>query len=371
VSGFACIGRQIVRSRAPLRIGLAGGGTDVSPYCDEFGGLVLNATIDMHAHAAVLPSPDGQVRFIASDVGTEETLPLSDRYGTETGLRLHRGVYNRIIADFNAGEAVPMTVITSVDCPYGSGLGASSALTVALVEALCAMLGISLCEYDVARLALRIERTDLGLLGGRQDQFAAAFGGVNLIEFGAGDRVTVNPLPISKTAQRELESATLLFFTGVARSSAKIIGSQMAEMRSRSRRSLAALHQLKSDAAEVKTALVEGKLGQVAEVFRRSWSAKKATARGVSTPLIDAVYERAIGAGALAGKVSGAGGGGFMLFLVDPAKREEVVEALTLSGGGGTPMRCSFTLEGSSAWAPQNRYKGGFEHADAGRTRAA
>jgi len=340
-----------VRGRAPLRIGLAGGGTDVSPYCDDYGGAVLNATISLYAYATILPSPDGKVRFIANDMRRSETLEAATTYPTADGLRLHRGVYNRVVRDFGGGEPMPLTLVTSVDSPFGSGLGSSSALTVAMVEAFRGCLSLPLGEYDVAHLAFSIERADVGLNGGRQDQYAATFGGVNFIEFAANDRVIVNPLPLRPSTLIELESSTLLYFTGVSRSSAEIIDNQAAAIRAKSKPSLEAMHQLKREALELKAALLRGELHEIVDIFRRSWEAKKATAPGITTALIDEIYEATLAAGALAGKVSGAGGGGFMMFFVDPVDRDRVVA--TLEGMGGHVTRCAFTDKGATSWAIQ------------------
>jgi len=170
-----------IRSRAPLRLGLAGGGTDVSPYSDEFGGAVLNATIDRYAFAFIEPSPDGHIHFIASDLESDERFPLDLDALSGASLVLHAAVYRRMIRDFGGGRPLAVRVQTSVDAPPGSGLGSSSALVVALVEAFRALLDLPLGPYEVAHLAYEIERVDLGLSGGKQDQYAATFGGVNYI----------------------------------------------------------------------------------------------------------------------------------------------------------------------------------------------
>jgi len=339
----------LFRSRAPLRIGLAGGGTDVSPYCDNYGGAVLNATINLYAYATIQPNRSGEVRFIATDIGQEETLPLAPRYDHTEGLRLHRGVYNRIVGSFNGGVPIPLTMVTSVDSPFGSGLGSSSALTVAMIEAFRIMLQLPLGDYDVAHLAYGVERTDLALAGGRQDQYAATFGGINFMEFTANDRVIVNPLTLPSTILNELESSTLLYFTGQSRSSDAIINRQAAAIRSGTAKSIEAMHQLKREALELKAALLRGEFDEMAGIFNRSWTAKKATASGVTTARIDEVYRTAIEAGALGGKVSGAGGGGFMMFLIDPVDRERISRAL--SALGGTTTRCAFTEKGATAWS--------------------
>jgi D-glycero-alpha-D-manno-heptose-7-phosphate kinase len=340
--------QDVIRARAPLRIGLAGGGTDVSPYCDKYGGAVLNITINMYAYATIVASPDGKVHFVGNDVGTEEVHEPGAPLPTDQGLRLHRGVYNRIIRDYNDGKPLPITLVTSVDSPFGSGLGSSSALTVAMVEAFRAYLKLPLGEYDVAHLAFVVERLDIGLNGGRQDQYAATFGGINFMEFAANDRVIVNPLRIPESTLSELESSTLLYFTGVSRASAAIIDHQTASIRAGTLSSVEAMHQLKREALELKAALLRGGLHEMVEILRRGWEAKKATAPGVTTELIDSIYTDALAAGALAGKVSGAGGGGFMMFLVDPIERDRVAAALRKRDGHVHP--CAFTEKGASSW---------------------
>ena len=210
-----------IRARVPLRLGLAGGGTDLSPYCDEFGGAVLNLTIDRYAYATIEPSRDGRVHFIAPDLNLTETFP-SDRQAIESSkLPLHAGVMTRMLRDFG-GDVVPAIRVTSfVDAPPGSGLGSSSALVVALVEAFRALLAAPLGPYDVAHLAFEIERIDLALAGGRQDQYAATFGGVNFIEFHANDRVIVNPLRVPPGVLNELEISLITCFSGVTRRSGR------------------------------------------------------------------------------------------------------------------------------------------------------
>jgi D-glycero-alpha-D-manno-heptose-7-phosphate kinase len=341
----------IVRGRAPLRLGLAGGGTDVSPYCDLYGGAVLNVTISLYAYATITPSPDGRVRFIATDVGIDETHELSDCYPLDSGLQLHRAVYNRIIRDFHGGKPLPLTLTTSVDSPLGSGLGSSSALTVAMVEAFSGLLRLPLGEYDVAHLAFRIERIDADMNGGRQDQYAATFGGVNFIEFAANDRVIVNPLSLRPAVLHELESSTILFYTGASRKSSQIIDKQAAGVRERNDKSIEAMHQLKREALELKAALLRGELREFAEIYRRSWEAKKATAAEVTNQQIDDVYEAMIKAGALGGKVSGAGGGGSMIFFVDPTKRSRSVALLNEMNG--QVIGCGFTFTGATSWTAE------------------
>ena len=231
----------------------------------------------------------------------------------------------------------------------GSGLGSSSALVVALVEAFRTFLGLPLGQYDVAHTAFEIERLELNLAGGKQDQYAATFGGANFIEFLAEHRVIVNPLRVPSGLLNELETSTVICFTGVSRSSAVIIEDQTRRMTGPGR-ALDDLHQLKADAIEMKQALLRGEIPHMAVVLNRSWEAKKRTASGISTALIETLYERGRAAGAMGGKVSGAGGGGFMMFLVPPPRRMQLIRALNEAGGTATGVH--FTAEGAESWAP-------------------
>jgi D-glycero-alpha-D-manno-heptose-7-phosphate kinase len=335
------------RARAPLRLGLAGGGTDLSPYCDQFGGAVLNVTIDRFAFASILPRNDRKVVFEADDLGLTEVLapgvaPSACR------LPIHAAAYLRMMRDFYDGAILGMTIRTTIDAPPGSGLGSSSALVVALVEALRAVLGAPLGPYDVARMAFEIERVDLGLSGGRQDQYAAAFGGINFIEFPDGDRAIVNPLRVAGAIRSELESSLVVCFSGRSRKSAEIIDRQVSSMLSSSGDTLVALHALKDGAIEMKRALLAGEIESMAELLNQSWVSKRATAKGISTNRIDDLMRLALDNGALGGKVSGAGGGGFMFFIVHPERRYRLVEALTAAGAAAGPVM--LTDHGSETW---------------------
>ena len=336
-----------IRARAPLRLGFAGGGTDLSPYCDEFGGAVLNFTIDRFAYAFVSPRDDGRVVFRARDLDMEESFVLgADMSGGR--LALHRGVYQRMLREGAGRPPFAITVTTAVDAPPGSGLGSSSGLVVALVDAFRAFLDLPLGQYDVAHLAFEIERKDLGLSGGKQDQYAAAFGGLNFIEFLAGDRVIVNPLRVASRIRNELESSLVICFSGRSRESTAIIDQQTRAMVSRSAPALEALHQLKRDAIEMKRALLQGHISEMARILDHSWVSKKATASGVSNQALDELYEHARSNGATAGKVSGAGGGGFMMFMAPPEERLRLVNALNSAGARATPVK--FADLGCETW---------------------
>ena len=340
--------RRVVRARAPLRLGLAGGGTDLSPYCDEYGGAVLNSTVDRYAYAFIEPSPDGQLRFAARDLGLEESVAPDAAALGAARLAIHAGVYRRMLGQFAGGAMPPLQITTYVDAPAGSGLGSSSALVVALVEAFRTWLALPLGLYDVAHLAFEIERIDLALAGGKQDQYAAAFGGANFIEFLPHDRVIVNPLRVPRGFINELETSLVTCFSGVSRQSARIIQEQQRRMENHGADAIAGLHQLKADAIEMKQALLRGEIRHMAEILNRSWAAKKRTADGVSSDTIDTLHATALAHGALAGKVSGAGGGGFVMFIVPPQRRVALIRSLNDAGAVASAVH--FTQEGAESW---------------------
>jgi D-glycero-alpha-D-manno-heptose-7-phosphate kinase len=339
---------MIVRSRAPLRLGLAGGGTDVSPYCDLYGGAVLNATIDLYAYTILQPTDDGRVSFIAPDLdGSYESAP--DEIPTiAEPLALHRAVYRRIVSQFNGGRPLPCRITTFCDAPPGSGLGTSSTMVVSLVKAFVEWLNLPLGEYEIAHLAFEIERIDAGLEGGRQDQYAATFGGVNFMEFQPQDRVIVNPLRIKNWIISEMETSLVLFNSGVTRSSAHIIKEQTDNLTRHIGTTLEAMHAIKEDAFEMKECLLRGDFDRLARCMRKTWESKKRLTGSISNSHIDAVMETALDAGARAGKISGAGGGGFITFLVAPERRVAVIRAL--SKQEGRVMTCHFTRHGTEGW---------------------
>lgn len=336
------------RARAPLRLGLAGGGTDLSPYCDDHGGAVLNATINQFAYAHVFPSENGKVTFRARDVGEEETAPADADLPVRQGLMLHRAVYAQIIKSYCGGVGIPLTVSTTIDVPVGSGLGASSALVVALVEAFRTALELPLGPYDVARLAFEIERVVLGLAGGRQDHYAASFGGLNYMEFLAQERVIVNPLRMRRDYLNEFELSLVIAFTGQSRRSDTIIREQVLGLTAVDPEILSSMHALKRDATEMKIALLTGKIREVAEILGHSWTAKKRTATGVSSSKVEEMYDVAMKAGAWAGKVSGAGGGGFLMLMTDPENRYRLISHINRAGGSASAAKLTF--EGAEGW---------------------
>ncbi|WP_345969901.1 dehydrogenase [Sulfurimonas sp. HSL1-6] len=340
---------MIIRSKAPLRLGLAGGGTDVSPYCDEFGGVVLNATIDMYAYCTIEVCDEEKIVFEAADRNEKVEYKATSSLPIDGMLDLHKGVYNRVIRDFNDNKPLSFNMTTYSDAPAGSGLGSSSTMVVVILKAFVEWLNLPLGEYDIAQLAYDIERKDIGLSGGKQDQYAATFGGFNFMEFYEKDRVIVNPLRVKNWIIDELESSMVLFFTGASRESAKIIDEQKKNAETKQEKSIQAMHELKADAYIMKEAILKGDISKFAETLGKSWEAKKRTAVSISNSHIDQIYSAALEAGAYAGKVSGAGGGGFMMFVVNPVKRLQVIEKLNAYDGGRV-MNFHFVTEGTKGW---------------------
>jgi len=338
---------MIIRSKAPLRLGLAGGGTDVSPYSDIYGGAVLNATISMYAYATIETLKDGKIIIEAID--RNETLKFDSKEILELDgkLDLIKGVYNRIVKDFTK-KPISFKLTTYVDAPAGSGLGSSSTLVVAILSAFAEWLGLPLGEYDLAHLAYEIERIDLKISGGKQDQYAATFGGFNFMEFYDGDRVIVNPLRIKKEIVNELQFNLLLYYTGTSRLSSKIIEAQVKNVETKKEKSIDALHKLKEQAILMKEALLKGRLNDIGELLDFGWQHKKQMAEGITNPVIEEIYETAKKAGAIGGKISGAGGGGFMILYCPKNTRYKVIEALQKFGGEF--RRYQFTKYGVEAW---------------------
>jgi D-glycero-alpha-D-manno-heptose-7-phosphate kinase len=330
---------MIYRSKAPLRIGLAGGGTDVSPYSDLYGGAILNATLSLYAHATIEPIQENgaheegnRIVLTAIDQMEEESFDANNDLPGNGKLILLKGVCSRIQKDFGLPKK-DFRLSTFVDAPAGSGLGTSSTLVVAIIGAFAEMLRLPLGEYDIAHYAYEIERKDLGLAGGKQDQYAATFGGVNYMEFYDEDKVIVNPLRIKQQYLFELENNLLLYYTSKSRESAKIIEQQAKNVTDQKETSIEAMHQLKQQAQMMKEALLKGRLHEIGEILDFGFQQKRKMASGISNELMDEIYETAKVAGATGGKISGAGGGGFMIFYCPGNTKYNVAKELEKFGG--------------------------------------
>ena len=336
-----------IRSKAPLRIGLAGGGTDVSPYSDLYGGNILNITLNQYAYATIIPRKNGQILLSSQDRNEFVCLESTNELIIDGNLNLLKGVYNRIVKQFTL-EKLSFELHTYVDVPAGSGLGTSSTLVVAIVGAFCEWLKLPLGEYDIAHLAFEIERIDLKMSGGKQDQYSATFGGLNFMEFYKDDKVIVNPLRVKQNYLNELHFSSLLYYTGVSRISAQIIDSQVANVYSKESKSIEAMHSLKKQALMMKEAVLKGQLSQVGELLHYGWQEKKKMAEEISNNEIDFLYESVLRAGATGGKISGAGGGGFMFIYCPEVARYAVTKVLKQFNGEIKPFQ--FVEEGLTTW---------------------
>ncbi len=338
---------MIIRSKAPLRIGLAGGGSDVSPYSDLYGGAILNATVSLYAYATIIPRNDGKIIIHASDKKERLVYNTTSELPIDGTLDLLKGIYNRVVKNFTH-EALSFELTTFVDAPPGSGMGTSSTLVTAVLGAFAEWLKLPLGEYDIAHLAYQIEREDLAMAGGKQDQYAATFGGVNFMEFYKDDKVIVNPLRIRSKVLNELAYNLVLFNTDTSRVSADIIKKQQKNVTQKNEVSIQAMHNIKKQAVLMKEALLKEDLDKIGELLQYGYEFKKQMAKGIATPYMEDLYQTALQAGATGGKISGAGGGGFMFFYCPENTRFDVIKALEKKGG--LSKRYQFTEEGLTTW---------------------
>jgi len=338
---------MLIRSKAPLRLGLAGGGTDVAPYSDIYGGAILNATISMYAYATIKPRTDGKIILNAVDKNESYTLKSSTSLKIDGKLDLHKGAYNKVVKEFSK-KALSFELSTFVDAPAGSGLGTSSTLMVAILGAFAEWMKLPLGEYDIAHLAYEIERVDLNMAGGKQDQYSATFGGVNYMEFLKNDKVIVNPLRIKDRYLAELANNLVLYYTETSRLSSAIIENQQKNVKEKNKKSIEAMHKLKEQAVMMKECLLKGNIDEIGNILDFGWKFKKQLASGVSNKFIDDIYTTAIKNGATGGKISGAGGGGFIFFYCPGITRYSVIDALKKFGGQA--KRYDFTTSGLATW---------------------
>ncbi len=338
---------MIVRSKAPLRLGLAGGGTDVSPYCDRFGGAILNATINLYAYASIEPTTENTIQIESIDRKVFVSYPSDFILPKDGKLELIKAVYEKVVRKFSL-EPLSFKLSTYTDAPAGSGLGSSSTLVVAVLGAFTEWLKLPLGEYDIAQLAYEIERVDMKMAGGRQDQYSATFGGVNFMEFYKDDKVIVNPLKIKEQYLEELAHNLLLYYTETNRFSSDIIASQVKQVVTDNTIAIEATHQLKKQATLMKELLLKGEINEVGRILDFGWQNKKGLTQGITNEFIDKIYSTALANGATGGKISGAGGGGFMVFYCPGNSRYKVIESLQQFGG--YEKKYSFTKEGLSTW---------------------
>ncbi len=301
----------------------------------------------MYAYATIQPRTDNKIVLNSLDKKSRIEYESVEEMVVDGRFDLAKGIYNRIVKDF-AQSPLSFELTTFVDAPPGSGLGTSSTLVVAILGAFAEWLNLPLGEYDLAHLAYEIERFDLNMAGGKQDQYAATFGGVNFMEFSKDDKVIVNPLRVKSVYLNELAYNLVLYNTETSRLSSKIIEAQSRNVIAHDEISIQATSNLKEQAIRMKEAILKGNLDQIGEILDFGWQNKKKMAKGITNKLIDDIYNTAIQNGASGGKISGAGGGGFMLFYCPNNSRIKVIDALEEFGGGF--KRYEFTTSGLTTW---------------------
>ena len=332
---------RVIRSKAPLRISFSGGGTDVPPYPTLEGGCVLSATISRYAYGSLRLRRDSQIRIHSADFGVTLTYDAQDKLEYDGRLDLIKATINRFVN----GDIGGFDLFLETGVPPGSGLGASSAVVVCLVGLLNEVYHLRLTDHQIAEMAYHIEREELGIEGGMQDQYSATFGGMNFIEF-FGNHVVVNPLRVKPEAADELEHNLVLCYTGTSRLSSGIIKDQV--MRYSEGSSLESLRHLKELTVKMKRYLLQGDLAAFGEVLHEEWTWKKRLSEKITNSNIDGIYERAREAGAIGGKITGAGGGGYLLLYCPFEARHYV--AGVMQDGGVTVSDFSFSREGLEVW---------------------
>jgi D-glycero-alpha-D-manno-heptose-7-phosphate kinase len=312
----------------------------------------LNATINLYAYCTLEETNSGKIEITATDLGQHLICDSVKELPIDGMLDLHKGIYNRILKDFQC-EPLSFRITTYSDAPVGSGLGSSSTMVVCILKAFAEWLNLAMGDYEIARLAYEIERKDLNLSGGKQDQYAAAFGGFNFMEFLKDDHVIVNPLRIKRWIIDELEASFILYYTGASRSSASIIDEQKKNTTSGNAVAIEAMHKIKQSAIDMKTALLKGDINTFAHILGDAWENKKKMASSITNGMIQQAFDTALNVGAIAGKVSGAGGGGFIMFVVEPTQKRQVIAALNELNGHVIGFQ--FSEGGTHGWKIYNK----------------
>jgi D-glycero-alpha-D-manno-heptose-7-phosphate kinase len=332
---------RLIRAKAPLRVSFAGGGTDVPPFPEQEGGLVLSATINRYAYGALAPRGDASIGVESVDFGVSVDYAEDDSLAFDGRLDLVKAAIRKL------GRG-GFDLFLHSNAPPGSGLGASSAVMVTLIGLLKEYHRLPFTDYEIADLAFTLEREDLGIKGGLQDQYAATFGGFNYIEMDGG-RVVVNPLRVPSDVVHELEHNMLLCYTGRTRRSDHIIEDQTRRLAEREDDALEGLRMQKRLAQEMKDALLRRRLSEFGDLLGTAWEFKKKMSPRITTGFIDDAYETARREGALGGKVTGAGGGGYMLFFCPFQRKHRVADALIRMGGEVTEFE--FARAGLTTWS--------------------
>jgi D-glycero-alpha-D-manno-heptose-7-phosphate kinase len=349
---------MIIRSRAPLRIGLAGGGSDVSPFCDIHGGQVINAAINKYAYCSIDTSRDTNIRFISHDTRRIGYIHPEhnnlDEYRTDVALPLHSAVYDYFVQNGYLNRDRMFDLQTWTDVPYGSGLGASSAIVVAMISAFDRLLLTDFSPRRMAEIAIKIEREILRLPGGKQDQCSAVFGGrMNHLKF-ANNQFEVKRLPIPEKVISELEMSMILCYSHPFRDSETVMSEQIERVKNLDEKSIFATKKLVEYVSEMRTALINGDIGLISVIINRSYLEKAKIATKVVTSQIAKMRFDFMNGGvngnpsASAVKICGAGNGGFLLLIIDPLYKKKIQKIRPYDGY--LWMEFQFVHHGVQSW---------------------
>ncbi|MBS6954622.1 MAG: GHMP kinase [Enterocloster asparagiformis] len=331
---------MVIRGRAPLRISFGGGGTDVAPFCEEQGGAIIGSTINKYAYCSIVPRDDDQIVVHSLD------FDMTVKYNTNENY-VYDGKLDLVTAALKAMDIKQgCEVYLQCDAPPGSGLGTSSTVMVAMLTAMSRWKGEMMDAYAMADLAYQVERLDLKIDGGYQDQYASTFGGFNFIEFHGRNNVVVNPLRIKKDIIHELQYNLLLCYTGKVHVSANIIKDQVSNYEKQD--PFKAMCEVKALSYALKDELLKGNLHSFGKLLDYGWQSKKRMSNKISNPQIDELYAEALKAGAMGGKLLGAGGGGFLLLYCPYNVRHKVAARMEQMGGQLTDW--NFELRGAQSW---------------------
>lgn len=335
---------MVLIARAPMRISFGGGGTDLPAYYEKYGGMVVSTTINHYAYTILTPGDPHSLQVVSADYHTFYRRPPCEDLLWDGDLALPKAVINH----FEVQNGVNIFLASQI--PPGTGLGSSGSVAVALIKALAFWCGLDLSPYEVAEMACFIEIEKMGMPVGKQDQYAAAFGGLNCITFKKDGTVVVEPLHLPEGILQRFQKWMMLFFTGTSRQSSTILRYQKRASEKGEYPVVERLHAIKELASHMQDALGRGDLEGFGELLHLSWLNKRGLVRTISNQFIDKCYTAAREAGAIGGKITGAGGGGFMMLCCPPERQAEVTKVL--EGLGLRRMNFAFDQEGAQVmWA--------------------
>jgi D-glycero-alpha-D-manno-heptose-7-phosphate kinase len=327
-------------SRSPVRISFGGGGTDLASYYEKYGGVVVSASINKYIYTILEMRLDDRIQIISSDLQLNQT--VSDAYHLKYGEGLDIPV--AVLKHFNVQRG--LNIFMASEIPPGTGLGSSGAVTVNMINTINQLERLKLDKKEMAELAYKIEFHDLGMPIGKQDEYASAFGGINFITFNKNGTTEVEPIKIPREVRLRLETDVMRFFTGRTRESANILRSQDRSTKDQSGTVIDSLHAIKQVAFDVKKAIESGDLVEFGRLLDHSWQTKKNLAQGITNPRIDKLMDIAKKNGALGGKLTGAGGGGYMMLFCEKANQKPLTKALVAEGL--SPLDFHFDKKGAS-----------------------